>query len=244
MNGRILIIEDDPEIADLVAIHLRDLNFELDRAADGAEGLRRAVEGDYRLVILDLMLPELDGLEVCKRLRREKEGLPILMLTARSEEFDKVLGLELGADDYLTKPFSVRELMARVKALLRRASRPVDDGIEEGGGSEIRIHDLRIELEKRRVSLDDGSGGEREIELTPKEFDLLVLFASHPGRVFSRDELLNKVWGYQFEGYGHTVNSHINRLRAKIESEPSEPRLITTVWGVGYRFAEPEAAEA
>jgi DNA-binding response OmpR family regulator len=197
-----------------------------------------ALKGDYRLVILDLMLPGLDGLEVCKRIRKERDTLPILMLTARSEEFDKVLGLELGADDYLTKPFSIRELVARIKAIVRRSSRS-GAGAAAPTAAAIEIHDLSIHLEKRRVIQED-----RTIELTPKEFDLLVLFASHPGRVFTRDELLNQVWGYQFEGYGHTVNSHINRLRSKIERDPSEPELITTVWGVGYRFAEPEGSPA
>jgi DNA-binding response OmpR family regulator len=232
MTSRILIIEDDPEIADLVQIHLEDLHYQLDRASDGRTGLERALSGDYALVILDLMLPELDGLEVCKRLRRERDSLPILMLTARSEEFDKVLGLELGADDYLTKPFSIRELLARIKAILRRSNSP-EHPPAETAEAEIRIHDLTIHTEKRRVT----QAGE-QIELTPKEFDLLVLFATHPGRVFNRDELLNKVWGYQFEGYGHTVNSHINRLRAKIEQDPSQPCIITTVWGVGYRLEE------
>lgn len=234
MGKRILIIEDDPDIANLVGIHLRDLSFEIDLATDGDTGLRMALENPYRLVLLDLMLPGLDGLEICKRIRKQRENLPILMVTARSEEFDKVLGLELGADDYLTKPFSIRELVARVKAILRRTEqRPASP--EESAPSTVTIHGLTIDAEKRRVTHNGDI-----IELTPKEFELLALFASHPGKVFSRDELLNLVWGYQFEGYGHTVNSHINRLRAKIEQDPSHPSVITTVWGVGYRMAEPE----
>ena len=235
MKTCILIVEDDPDIADLVEIHLLDLGYELDRAADGKEGLEKALAGDYPLVILDLMLPELDGLEVCKRLRAEKESLPILMLTSKSEEFDKVLGLELGADDYVTKPFSIRELMARIKALLRRANALKADDAPETEQKELVFEGLRIDPEKRKVSLD----GQR-LELTSKEFDLLALFASNPGRTYSREQLLNQVWKYQFTGYEHTVNSHINRLRAKIERNPSQPNYIITAWGVGYRFAELE----
>jgi len=229
MDQRILIIEDDPEIADLVELHFRDHNFELDRAANGEVGLEKALANTYDAVLLDLMLPGLDGVEVCKRLRAEK-SVPIIMLTAKSEELDRVLGLELGADDYVTKPFSVRELIARVKAVLRRTSGSVTDANQPGT---IAVAGIVIDLEKRTVSLDGKS-----IELTAKEFDLLTLFAANPGRVFRRNELLDKVWGYQFEGYGHTVNSHINRLRSKIEKNPADPTYITTVWGVGYKFAD------
>jgi two-component system alkaline phosphatase synthesis response regulator PhoP len=178
-----------------------------------------------------LMLPGLDGQEVCRRLREKKSAVPILMLTARSEEIDRVLGLELGADDYVTKPFSVRELMARVKALLRRA-RSVREG-GDAGPSHARIGALELDFEKRKVTLEG-----RVVELTAKEFDLLGLFMSNPGRVYSRADLLSLVWGYRFEGYEHTVNSHINRLRGKIENDPGDPRYLKTVWGVGYRFAE------
>jgi len=231
MPDKILLVEDDRDIAELLDLHIQDLGYGLDHAADGALGLQMALSGDYRLVILDLMLPKLDGMEVCKRIRAKKESLPILMLTSKSEEFDKVLGLELGADDYVTKPFGIRELMARIKALIRRTE-PV---AEPEAQSVLNWGPLLIDLDKRRVE----RGGER-IELTSKEFDLLVLFAKHPGRVYSRDHLLDLVWGYQFEGYNHTVNSHINRLRAKIETDPAHPELIKTVWGVGYRFAEEE----
>jgi DNA-binding response OmpR family regulator len=230
---RVLIVEDDPDIADLVEIHLGDLNVGLDRASDGETGLELALSRDYRLVILDLMLPKLDGLEVLKRIRRERETLPILLLTAKGEELDKVVGLELGADDYVTKPFSIRELMARVKGILRRTTLAAEAVAD---GPVIETRGLRLDLEKRRVSIRG-----KRIELTAKEFDLLTLFARHPGKVFSRNDLLDQVWGYQFEGYGHTVNSHINRLRSKIEVNPAEPGLITTVWGVGYRFAEDDA---
>ncbi|MCI0697833.1 response regulator transcription factor [candidate division KSB1 bacterium] len=233
--SKILIVEDDPYVADLVEIHLKDLGYELDRAADGFSGLQKAQEHGYALVILDLMLPKLDGLEVCKRIRAENRYTPILMLTAKSEELDKVLGLELGADDYLTKPFSVRELTARIKALFRRIEADREKTDKKDKTAELIFDELRISIEKRKVTL---SG--QPIELTAKEFDLLALFASHPGRAYSRQELLDLVWGHHFDGYDHTVNSHINRLRSKIEKNPAEPKFIQTVWGVGYRFVEPE----
>ncbi len=231
----ILIIEDDPHVADLVEIHLKDLGCELERAHDGLSGLQRALQHDYALIILDLMLPGLDGLALCKRLRAENAVVPILMLTAKAEEFDKVLGLELGADDYLTKPFSIRELMARIKALLRRREVARELAAKPHATEELSFEELRIYLNKRKVTLAGQS-----LELTAKEFDLLVLFASHPGRAYSRSDLLDLVWGHQFEGYEHTVNSHINRLRSKIEKDPARPKFIQTVWGVGYRFVEME----
>jgi DNA-binding response OmpR family regulator len=230
---KILIIEDDPDIIKLVEIHITDLGFELERASDGQTGLTKAIEKDYALIILDLMLPELDGLEVCKRLRREDTRTPILMLTAKSEELDKVLGLELGADDYITKPFSVRELIARIKAILRR----IETEKEKSDDKKLKIlnyDDLQIDLDKRKVTLSGNI-----IELTAKEFDLLAIFANNPGKAYSRHILLDLVWGYHFDGYDHTVNSHINRLRNKIEQDPSNPKFIRTVWGVGYRFVEP-----
>jgi DNA-binding response OmpR family regulator len=233
MQTRILLIEDDPEIAGLVQLHLRDEGYAVERCATGGEGLQRALQDGWGLVILDLMLPGLSGLEVCRRLREEARAVPILMLTAKSEEIDKVLGLELGADDYLTKPFSVRELLARIKALLRRAR--MAEGPAATPGPELRCDSLTVNLEKRRVVLHG-----KPVELTAKEFDLLALFASHPGKPFNREQLLNQVWGYSYAGYEHTVNSHINRLRAKIEADPSHPRYILTVWGFGYRFADPE----
>ena len=229
---KMLIVEDDPDIADLVGLHLEDLGYRLDHAMDGEEGLKKALDEDYVLVILDLMLPGMDGLEVCKRLRAAKASLPIFILTSKSEEFDKVLGLELGADDYLTKPFGVRELVARIKALLRR-SRDVSE--PRSGSKLVVIGALVVDRGNRKVTLDG-----RRVDLTAKEFDLLALFACNPGRTYTRDELLEQVWGYQYSGYEHTVNSHINRLRAKIEQDPSEPRYVLTVWGVGYRFAEKE----
>ncbi len=234
MNKKVLIIEDDSDIADILEIHLKDLNLVLDRTEDGESGLQKALDNNYEMVILDLMLPKLNGLEVCKAIREQKKTLPILMLTAKSEEFDKVLGLELGADDYMTKPFSVRELVARVKSILRRVN-AIKENLLDMDRQELNFGSLIINLDKRKVLLDGN-----KIELTAKEFDLLALFASNPGRAYTRENLLNIVWGYQFTGYEHTVNSHINRLRAKIENDPSQPVFIKTVWGVGYKFVEEE----
>jgi DNA-binding response OmpR family regulator len=242
MDTAILLIEDDPEIAGLVEIHLRDQGYRVERAGEGDTGLRLALEGRHDLIILDLMLPGTPGLEICRRLREKESAVPILMLTAKSEEIDKVLGLELGADDYLSKPFSIRELIARVKAILRRTQSLRDPGGMGGSGgtgaagpAELTCEDLTIQLEKRRVTLRG-----KPVELTAKEFDLLALFASHPGKPFNREQLLDRVWGYSYSGYEHTVNSHINRLRAKIEANPSSPRYIITVWGYGYRFLDAE----
>jgi two-component system alkaline phosphatase synthesis response regulator PhoP len=231
----VLIIEDDQNIADLLEIHLHDLDCKVMKASDGEKGLRLAKTSRFDLVILDLMLPKLDGLEVCRQLRAEKHYTPILMLTAKSDELDKVLGLETGADDYLTKPFAVREFIARAKAIFRRVEAVKVESTSAGSAREIKRGKLTIDRELRKVTV---SG--KKIELTPKEFDLLLLFASHPGRTFTREQLLNTVWGYQFEGYDHTVNSHINRLRTKVERDATQPRYILTTWGVGYRFAEEE----
>ncbi len=234
-NNKILIIEDDPHIVELLEIHLGDLGYELKQAADGVAGVEKFEEGEYALVILDLMLPKLDGFEVCKQIRAQNTYTPILMLTSKSEELDKVLGLELGADDYITKPFSIRELMARIKAIFRRIEADKDKAAGNSKSKELIFGDLKIYLEKRKVLLD-----KTPIDLTAKEFDLLALFASNPGRAYSRQELLDIVWGYQFDGYEHTVNSHINRLRSKIEQDPANSKYIKTVWGIGYSFVEPE----
>jgi DNA-binding response OmpR family regulator len=227
---RILVLEDDREIAGLLKLHLEDMGCEVEIAHDGAAGLERALGGRHSLVILDLMLPGVEGLEVCRRLRARSAYTPILMLTAKSSEVDRVVGLEMGADDYLTKPFSIRELLARVKALFRRIE-AMGPGNETDGPRRIEAADLVIDTETRRVSV-----GGRSVDLTAREFDLLVHFARHPGRVYTRSQLLDLVWGYGHDSYQHTVNSHINRLRAKIENDPSRPRYILTVWGVGYRF--------
>jgi two-component system, OmpR family, alkaline phosphatase synthesis response regulator PhoP len=221
-----LIIEDDQDISNLIAIHLSDNNFQVDTAFDGRAGLLKALNNSYKIIILDVRLPELDGFEVCKRLRQERNQTPVLMVTSKSEEIDKIIGLEIGADDYLTK------LMARVKALLRRSEMSKENPVAEIE-REISTDDLFINLGKRIVE----AYGHR-VELSPKEFDLLVLFASNPGRIYSRTQLLELVWGYQFDGYEHTVNSHINRLRSKIEKDPNNPEFVLTSWGVGYKFRD------
>lgn len=235
MNGgcRILVIEDDSLIADLVQLHLRDIGCKVDVEANGRSGLSAFRGRPYDLMVLDLTLPDMDGLAVCRELRSEPGYVPILMLTARTSEMDRVLGLELGADDYLTKPFSIPELQARVKALMRRVSALADIQQQEEVQEVIRCNDLCLEVEKRRVTL-----GGSEVLLTAKEFELLLYFVRHPGRVYSRTQLLDSVWGYQHESFEHTVNSHINRLRTKIERDPAHPRYILTVWGVGYKFAD------
>ncbi len=238
MQKNVLLIEDDRELCDLLALHLKDIDLELDIANDGQKGLALALEKDYSLVLLDVMLPEMDGFEVCRSLRAKKKKLPILMLTAKSEEFDKVLGLELGADDYITKPFSVRELLARIKSILRRLKVYEEEREGPQGEDELRFDDLVVNVSKHKVTIKG-----KTVELTAKEFELLKLFVSNPGKAFTRENLLNFIWGYQFSGYEHTVNSHINRLRAKIEEDPSNPRYIKTVWGVGYKFAEEEDLE-
>jgi DNA-binding response OmpR family regulator len=232
-NNTILVIEDDPEIASLVAMNIEDMGLRAEHAADGRSGLKKALTGAYSLVILDLMLPKLDGLSVCTGIREKDPHTPILMLTARAEEIDRVVGLEIGADDYLTKPFSVRELMARIRVLLRRTQAGSAPAGEKPGRSLVKIGGLTVDFEKRKVIL-----GETVVKLTVKEFDLLGLFVRNPGRAYSRADILNLVWGYQFEGYEHTVNTHINRLRSKIEADPADPKYLKTVWGVGYRFAE------
>ena len=236
MEQRILIIEDDPRIVDLLTLHLSEEGYLCAAASKGRTGLDKLREEEFSLLILDLMLPDISGMEVCGEARRDGIGLPIMMLTARGDEYDKVLGLELGADDYMTKPFGIRELKARVRALLRRSGSPqTAEAGEEPSLAPIRSGELVIHPDKRTAELDS-----RRLDLTTKEFELLLLFVSNPGRAYSRDELLRRVWGYQFEGYQHTVNSHINRLRGKIEENPGEPRFIETVWGYGYRFREEE----
>ena len=228
---KVLIVEDDLEIINLLEIHLKDLSCEVIKAVDGHEGLRLATTEQPDLIILDIALPKMDGIEVCQKVRAV-QNTPIIMLTAKSEEIDRVLGLEVGADDYITKPFSIREFIARVKAIFRR-TKLIEESLTLDEHSLLQHDGLAIEIEKRKVSVD----GEK-IELSPKEFELLVLMASHPGKSYSRSDLLKLIWGYDFDGYEHTVNSHINRLRAKIESDMNEPKYILTTWGVGYKFNE------
>jgi DNA-binding response OmpR family regulator len=232
-TGRILIIEDDKEIADLIALHLGDLNYETVHHGLGETGLEAALSEQFDLIILDIMLPDLDGFEICRRLRTKHSYIPILILSSRAEEMDRVVGLELGADDYLIKPFSIRELIARVKAIFRRVESISELSDNDTDDELVNFGDLEIDMQKRKVTLAG-----KTVDLTVKEFDLLKLFAKNPGRAYSRENLLNIIWGYSFEGYDHTVNSHINRLRMKIEKNPANPRYIKTVWGFGYRFAE------
>ncbi|MEM6524774.1 MAG: response regulator transcription factor [Bacteroidota bacterium] len=225
---KVLLIEDDVHIKELLEIHLKDLGCHLMSFSNGQSGFNAGLSERFDLIILDIMLPEKDGLEICRDLRANKITTPILMLTARSEEIDKIMGLETGADDYLTKPFSVREFIARVKAIFRRVEMLQQ---REINNTVVKHNGLVVDQNKRKVTLNN-----ERVDLTPKEFDLLYLLASNPGKSYSRDQLLSKVWGYEFEGYEHTVNSHINRLRAKVEIDISNPAFILTTWGVGYRF--------
>jgi DNA-binding response OmpR family regulator len=229
----ILVIEDERDIAELIALHLSDLPAEVTLANDGPGGLKLALQRPWDAIVLDIRLPGLNGLDLCREVRSKSSHVPILMLTARSSELDRVLGLELGADDYLTKPFSVLELQARVKALLRRSAVTASRAAQAAAQKPTRIEQgsLRIDRVQRRAWIAGT-----ELVLTPREFDLLWHFVQHPGRVFTRTELLADVWGHGYEGYDHTVNSHINRLRSKLDDERAEAAFIHTVWGVGYRF--------
>ncbi len=230
---KVLLVEDDPDLAQLVSLQLQDIDVECRWIANGREALEVATTETFDLLLLDVMLPEVDGLEICRTVRSANRHIPIMMLTAKVSEMDRVLGLELGADDYITKPFSMMELSARVKAMLRRANvvgEPVAADVQTADTLEFKA--LKIQTQSRRVYIAD-----KEVDLTPKEYDLLLHFITNPGKVFSRMDLLDKVWGYQYEGYHHTVNSHINRLRTKIENNAAEPEYILTRWGVGYEFA-------
>lgn len=228
---RVLIIEDDVNLINLLRIHLEDIDFSIEFAEEGNAGLYKAQHEPFDLIILDLMLPGQDGISICQKLRALGNYTPILMLTAKSEEFDKVMGLESGADDYMTKPFGIRELIARVKAIIRRQQNNATSEATSEGKTTLTYGQLEIDLNKRKVVLQG-----KRVELTPKEFDLLSLIARHPGKSYNREQLLNEIWGYEFSGYEHTVNSHINRLRAKIEPDISRPIYILTTWGHGYRF--------
>ena len=233
-SNRVLIIEDDPKIVDLVNIHLSDIGLEVQSAANGISGLEKAISHKYALIILDLMLPQMEGIEVCRRIKENDKFTPILMLTAKSEELDKVIGLEVGADDYITKPFGIREFVARVKSIIRRVDLENEKNQCPTNDSRLEFHNFIIDIEKHLVFRNN-----KPIELTAKEFEMLHLFAAHPGNTYSRERLLSLIWGYQYEGYEHTVSSHINRLRNKIENDPANPQFIKTLWGVGYRFEVP-----
>jgi DNA-binding response OmpR family regulator len=239
MAHSVLVIEDQAEIAGLIKLHLQDLSCSVDIASDGVSGLAAARGRPYDLVILDIMLPGLDGLEVCRQLRASRIDTPVMMLTAKAAEFDRVLGLELGADDYLTKPFSVRELIARVKAMFRRIDKLASNPTLDRPDRPIQAGELHIDPARREARISGIP-----LPLTSKEFDLLLHFARNPGRVYTRVQLLDAVWGRGFEGYEHNVNCHINRLRAKIEANQARPAWILTVRGVGYKFADPRSALA
>jgi DNA-binding response OmpR family regulator len=225
VGQRVLVVDDDPRVSDVVRRYLERDGFTVGLAADGPAALRAFGQDKPDLVVLDLMLPGLDGLEVCRRMRAVAPDLPVIMLTALGEESDRVLGLEIGADDYVTKPFSPRELVLRIRSVLRRATPPASATAET-----LVDGDLAVDVSRRIVRL-----GGREIALTVREFDLLVFLMRHPGRVFRRAELLEHVWGWTF-GDQSTVTVHMRRLREKIEDDPAEPKRILTVWGVGYRY--------
>lgn len=231
MAKRILVIEDDPDIGNMLAINLGDEGYLVEIATDGITGLNRLKARRYDLLVLDLMLPGMDGLEICREMRRKDDYQPIIIISAKATETQRVLGLELGADDYLTKPFSVAELVARIRALFRRIQAMQQQA--QGKSAVVCCGDLSIDPLSHQVNLAGAA-----ISLTVKEFDMLLFFARHPGKVFTRLELLDNIWGYSHDGYEHTVNSHINRLRAKIEPDPANPAYIQTVWGVGYKFTE------
>jgi len=236
---RVLVVEDEPNIRELVCLHLGLEGYVCEGLADGQEAHRRTETERFELLVLDVMLPGLDGVSLCRAVRRGtmNRDVPILMLTARSQESDKVIGLESGADDYLTKPFGVRELVARARALLRRPRRTAVaaslDGDEDAGGPPVRIHGIEIDLAKRRVRI-----GSRDVELTDQEFRLLHLLATHAGIVFSREALLTKIWRGDTYVTVRSVDTLVKRLRRRIEEDPAHPRFLLTVWGVGYKFAD------
>ena len=235
---RLLVVEDEADVAALLRLHLGELPAEVRVASDGAHGLALALSTPFDLVVLDLRLPHLSGLQLCRELRAAGHSVPVMMLTARAGELDRVHGLDIGADDYLAKPFSVLELRSRVRALLRRAalSKPGRGPAASPPQAALHFGPLRLDRTRHKASL-----GGADLTLAPREWDLLCFFAEHPGQAFSRAELLDRVWGYGHDGYDHTVNSHINRLRAKLGEGSSRPAFIHTVWGMGYRF---EAVDA
>ncbi|WP_409297277.1 response regulator transcription factor [Peribacillus sp. SCS-26] len=237
MSKKVLVVDDEESIVTLLQYNLEQAGFDVVTAMDGREGVKKAVEEAPDLVILDLMLPEMDGLEVCKQLRQQKLNVPILMLTAKDDEFDKVLGLELGADDYLTKPFSPREVIARIKAILRRSQFQAEAGDQASGdeGDLLKMGDLKIYPERYEAYFEGN-----QLELTPKEFELLLYLAKHKGRVLTRDQLLSAVWNYDFAGDTRIVDVHISHLRDKIETNTKKPLYIKTIRGLGYKLEEPK----
>jgi DNA-binding response OmpR family regulator len=234
---RILLIEDDVHLSEILRVHLRSDGYAVEHANDGRQGVALVERGGWDAIVLDLMLPGVDGLEICRRARSLARYTPIIIISARGSEVHRILGLEMGADDYLAKPFSVLELLARLKALFRRVD-AIADGLR-GSSRSIDSGGLQVDRIARMVRLDG-----RVLDLTPREFDLLLTFVDNPDRVFSRIELLNRVWGSRHDGYEHTVNTHINRLRGKIESDPRNPLRIVTVWGSGYKYTVPPSGDA
>jgi DNA-binding response OmpR family regulator len=240
MARRVLVVEDDLDIGRLVTLQLAELDCESRLVSDGVTAFAEAQAGVFDLVVLDLVLPRMDGLEICRRLRALSLDTPILMLTAKSSVIDRVLGLELGADDYLTKPFSMIEFTARVKAMFRRAAhRAVTNANAAPGRTAFAHGGLHVDSDRHQVRVDG-----RPVDLTAKEFELLVYFARSPGRVHTRAQLLDQVWGQSCSAFEHTVSSHINRLRRKIERDPAKPEYVQTVWGLGYKFSERQPAAA
>jgi len=233
MTDKVLIVEDDPDIADLIRVNIQELGIETEHLADGQAALDKALAEDFTLLMLDVMLPNVSGLDICRKVREAKPEQAILMLTAKISETDRVLGLELGADDYMTKPFSVRELQARVRSQLRKAHilQQKNQTQQKQEQQILKLGRLTIDQDTHEARLTDNP-----LDLTATEFDLLYYFARHPNQVFSRSQLLEAVWGYHHSGYEHTVNSHINRLRAKVESDATNPQIVQTVWGVGYKL--------
>ena len=231
-NISLLVVEDDENISSAISEYFSRAGYNVKTVEDGLMGVKTALDDPPDAVVLDLMLPKMDGLAVCRELREKVNYLPILMLTAKDDVVDKVLGLEMGADDYITKPFSLRELEARIKSVLRRSRTSSSSDGSKDEAPIIRGR-LRIDPTRREVTI-----GDRQVDLTPKEFDLLRLFAANPGRVFPRKYLLEKIWDYSYEGYDRTIDSHINRLRAKIEENPENPQMVLTVWGIGYKFSD------
>ena len=226
MNKRVLVVDDEKLIVKGIRFSLEQDDMKVDCAYDGEEALKLARENTYDMILLDIMLPKLDGFEVCRQIR-EFSDVPIIMLTAKGDDMDKILGLDYGADDYITKPFNILEVKARIKAIFRRIGRK--DTSED---AKLLVHrDMKIDCESRRVFIAD-----REVNLTAKEFDLLELLAKNPNKVYSRENLLNMVWGYEYPGDARTVDVHIRRLREKIETHPSDPKYVYTKWGVGYYF--------
>ncbi|MGB1310508.1 MAG: response regulator transcription factor [Leucothrix sp.] len=234
--NHIAIVEDDASIAEMLSFHMTSQGYQTTHFADGEVARKNLMETDYDLVLLDIMLPNCNGLDICKALRQRSPTVPILMLTSLDGEADRVIGLELGADDYLTKPFSMRECTARVKALLRRSQLSVPTAaVAETAPEKLNIAELLLDAGSRVVTL-----GDVPVELTAREFDLLFYLAQNHDRVYSRAQLLDAIWGYSHDGYEHTINTHINRLRNKLKRSDNQPEFIQTVWGVGYKFISPE----